>query len=105
MKMKKMKTALIAISVGTTPTLLVLFAWYLIFLRLGNRTLSDPAAIVGVFLGPVLFPFVLAGTVISCRSSIEIRRRPVVITLGAISAVLTGWTILFWWGMYKWFRI
>jgi hypothetical protein len=100
--MKKIIALLIAISVGTTPLLLLLLVWNLTFLCLGNRTLSDPAAISGVFAGPLLFPFVIAGTVVSCRRSIPIRRRPLVITLGVISIGLTGFTILFWWGISQW---
>ena len=94
--MKKIFLAIIvAISVSTAPALLLLVLWDFIFVRLNIMPLAH-AASVGFIAGPILFPFVVIGTVISCCRSVAIRMRPLGIALGVLGAGITGLLFAYW---------
>ena len=90
----KIMAWLVAVSVGTVPVILVLglVDFMMVHFRL------ESLCIRWIFLSaPLLFPVVLAGTIISCRRSIPVRRRPLAILLGVLGTGLTGFMIAFWW--------
>ena len=87
-------TAMLAASVGTAPALLILVLVDLVVVRLTNMPNSMMS--LGFMSMPLFFPFVVIGTILSCRRSVMIRMRPLVITLGILSVAVTGLVSAYW---------
>jgi hypothetical protein len=87
-------TAMLAASVGTAPALLILVLVDLVVVRLTNMPSSMMS--LGFMGAPLFFPFVVIGTILSCRSSVMIRMRPLLITLGILSVAVTGLVSAYW---------
>lgn len=93
--MKKLfVTAMLAASAGTAPVLIFLALWDYVVLRVTNMPSS--AMSFGFFIAPLIFPFVVIGTILSCRRSVTLRMRPLVIGLGILSLVATGLVSAYW---------
>lgn len=86
--------AMLAASAGTAPVLISLVLWDFVVVRLTNMPSS--AMSFGFFIAPPLLPFVVIGTILSCRRSVTIRMRSLVIILGILSAVATGLVSAYW---------
>ena len=94
--MKKLfVTAMLAASVGTAPVLIFLVVWSFVVMRFTN-TPSYSFMSFGFIGAPLLFPFVVIGTILSCRRSVTIRMRPLAITLGILSVGATGLVSAYW---------
>ncbi len=94
-EMKKLLiSAMLATSVGTAPALLILVLVDLAVARFTNMPSS--MITLGFVSAPLLFPFVVIGTILSCRRSVMIRMRPLVITLGILSVAVTGLISAYW---------
>ena len=95
---REMKKPFIAImmaaSVGYVPALLILVLWDIVIVRFTNMPSS--AMSLGFVCAPLLFPFVVIGTILSCRSSVMIRMKPLVVTLNILSVGVTGLISAYW---------
>ena len=85
---------MLAASVGTAPALILLVLWDLAVVRLSNTPSSGMS--FGFLCAPIFFPFVVIGTILSCRRSVTIRARPLVIALGMLSVGATGLVSAYW---------
>jgi hypothetical protein len=92
---KYFQRVLLAASIGTVPALILLVIW---------DSISVPAGIMpraravefGLIGGPFLFPFVVAGTAMSCCRSVAIRMRPMMVSLGLLAVGATGLATAYW---------
>jgi uncharacterized membrane protein len=85
---------MLAASVGTAPALLILVLWDIVAVRLTSMPSSMMS--LGFMSAPLLFPFVVIGTILSFRRSVMIRIRPLVIVLSMLSVAATGLVSAYW---------
>lgn len=88
-------TTVVAVSVSTAPVLISLALWDFVFVHHGNMPLAR-ATSMGFIAGPILFPFIVIGTFISCQRSVAIRMRPLAIGLGVLGTGMTGAISAYW---------
>lgn len=94
--MKKLiRRVMIAASVGTAPVLILLVLWAFITAKYSNMP-NTHAIQLGLLGAPFLFPFVLAGTAISCCRSVPLKMRPLAIALGITSVGAIGFVTAYW---------
>jgi hypothetical protein len=94
--MKKLsRRVMIAASVGTVPVLILLALWTFITEKYSNMP-NFHAIQLGLLGAPFLFPFVVAGTAISCCRSVPMKMRPLAIALGITSVGAIDLVIAYW---------